>query len=181
MRKPTIDLTEAEKELLNKIDFRSRNHDEIAKSLEPMELLANSLLDRKAIPEVRLRYLTDPDFHPGGRQKSRLDNYKSNNLSGEDITGHGHFRPYLEYFIYGPNIPESIIDIFVNIPVCNNIITSSDLQEVAPKIRGVIRKLVRQHRFKSNEIAEELFKFSLECGATISAAEYIRKDVMYIK
>ncbi|HZC22783.1 MAG TPA: hypothetical protein VE866_05540, partial [Candidatus Binatia bacterium] len=43
-----------------------------------MTELAEQLLQRKAVPEVRLRYFIDPECNPGGRGKSRKDVFEKN-------------------------------------------------------------------------------------------------------
>ena len=44
MRTPDITLDDTERELLDRIDFRSRRHDDLQSSLVPMEQLARRLL-----------------------------------------------------------------------------------------------------------------------------------------
>jgi len=65
----------------------------------PMAGLTESLLERGAIPEVRLLYFTDPERNPGGRGKSRQQVFENNGISGTEIYAHGNFLKFLEYFI----------------------------------------------------------------------------------
>lgn len=102
MRVPDIELTEQETDLLKQIRFRYTSHDELRASLMPMAALTDSLLERGAIPKVRLLYFTDPERNPGGRGKSRQKIFERNGTSEAEISAHPHFLKYLEYFIYGP-------------------------------------------------------------------------------
>ena len=70
---PDIELTPSELSLLGRIAFDWKTHDEIRASIMPMVALAESLLKREAIPEVRLLYFTDPERNPGGRKVTTRD------------------------------------------------------------------------------------------------------------
>jgi hypothetical protein len=102
-----IALTPEEKALFDRIDFEVAGEYEV-----PMESLAaagelmESLLVHDAIPEIRRRYLTDPDLNVRGRNKSRIDGFELNGTRGRNIFKHGNFLKYLRYLIFGPNLPE---------------------------------------------------------------------------
>ena len=71
-----IELTVEEKALLGRIDFAptspERHDPEHWNAVGEAALgLMKSLIARKAIPDVRSRYFTDPDFNVGGRGRSR--------------------------------------------------------------------------------------------------------------
>ncbi|MES2072011.1 MAG: hypothetical protein V4488_16765 [Pseudomonadota bacterium] len=105
MRIPDIELTGREIEILSQISFRSTRQDELRSSIMPMVALWNSLYKRSAIPEIRFQYFTDAERNPSGRGKSRMQIFEKNGTSGEEIFAHPHFLKYLEYFVYGPDLP----------------------------------------------------------------------------
>jgi hypothetical protein len=111
MRVPDIELTEREVSILSQINFHSISHDELRSSIIPMVELWNSLCSRGAIPEVRLQYFTDAERNPGGRGKSRMQIFEKNGTSGEKIVEHPHFLKYLEYFVFGPDLPRKSLKI----------------------------------------------------------------------
>ena len=53
--------------------------------------LMKSLIARKVIPELRVKWFTDPAYFPGGRGKSRQQVFERNGCRGEDIFRHPHF------------------------------------------------------------------------------------------
>src|SRR5690606_35993941 len=109
MRDPDISLTPEEQNLLSQIRFDWNSHDELRSSLVPMEALASSILERGVVPAVRISYFTDPEFHAGGRGKSRQDIFENNGTSGDEVLRHPHFLKHLRYFIYGPDLPAEVI------------------------------------------------------------------------
>lgn len=84
----TVKLNAEEQALFDTIcwdlDELGRRDDRID-HLEKMGELAESLLERKAIPEVRLAYFTDPEMNVGGYGKSRKQVFEKNGTSGRDI------------------------------------------------------------------------------------------------
>ena len=59
--------------------------------------LMRSLLERRAIPECRLKYFTDPRYNIRGRGRSRRETFESNGTRGNEIFTHGHFTKYPRY------------------------------------------------------------------------------------
>lgn len=177
MRVPDIELTERETELLDQIRFRYASLDELSASLMPMAGLAESLLERGAIPELRLLYFTDPERNPGGRGKSRQQVFENNGTSGADIYAHGNFLKYLEYFIYGPALPPNIVAKFKAAMSFSGHLTYGDINDLAPAARAAVRSA----RLNPHEAAEEFHKLALECGAMPSGAESIRKSVLAVR
>ena len=96
----SIEVRSEEKQLLGQIDFNPA-------SLEGHEArywlavgeaalrLTKLLIARRAIPEVRPRYFTDPHFNTAGRGRSRAQIFEKNGTRGEDIFRHPHFLKYL--------------------------------------------------------------------------------------
>ena len=107
--KPDIELTDREIDLLNLISFDSENRQKIRASIMPMVALTELLLQRNAIPSVRLLYFSDPDRNPGGRGKSRKQIFESNGTFGKQIFAHPNFMKHLRYYIFGPKLPYDVI------------------------------------------------------------------------
>lgn len=177
MRTPDIYLTDEEQALFLSITFHCKNHDELRCSLEPMRLLALSLLERSAIPEIRIAYFTDPNFNPGGRGKSREEIFESNGTSGEEILRHPHFLKHLEYFLCGPNLPSVAIDTFKTEALSSGYLTGEDVNDLAP----FARSCVRSNGLEPHVAADEFFKLAVECGAGPSYADMLRKSLRAIK
>lgn len=177
MRVPDIELTERELDLLTQIKFRHPSHDELRESIMPMTGLTESLLERGAIPEVRLLYFTDPERNPGGRGKSRQQVFEKNGTSGAEIYAHGNFLKYLEYFIYGPNLPPSIIAKFKETMSFSGYLTAGDITDLIPYARASVRSA----RLNPRDAAEEFHKLALECGAMPYSAESIRKLTLAVR
>lgn len=176
MRVPDIPLTSEELALLSKIRFNSLNHQELRNSLAPMETLALSILKREVVPQIRIAYLTDPELNPGGRGKSRKDIFEKNGTSGDEILRHPHFLKYLEYFIFGPNLPVTAIERFKS---------KSDFDELSggdmSGLTSYARTCVRQNSLNPDRAAEEFYKLANECGAMPEFAKSLRKSVLAVK
>jgi hypothetical protein len=177
LRIPDIELTEHELGLLAQIRFRFASHDELHESIVPMAALTESLLERGAIPEVRLLYFTDPERNPGGRGKSRQQVFENNGTSGAEIYAHGNFLKYLEYFIYGPNLPPSIVAKFKETMSFSGHLTAGDINDLVPRARATVRSA----RLNPHDAAEEFHKLALECGAMPYSAESIRKSILAVR
>jgi hypothetical protein len=177
MRISDIGLLEQEIVLLSQIRFGSTRHDELRASLAPMADLFESLQKRVAIPEVRLLYFTDPERNPGGRGKSRQQIFESNGTSGTEIYAHPHFIKYIEYFVYGPDLPPSIIAKFKDTMSFSGYLTGGDVNDLV----GEARAVVRSARLDPHDAAEEFYKLVLECGAVPSSAESILKSIRAVK
>lgn len=174
---PDIELTEHELGLLAQIRFRYTSHNELCSSIAPMAALTEALLERGAIPEVRLLYFTDPERNPGGRGKSREQVFENNGTSGTEIYAHGNFLKYLEYFVYGPNLSPSIVAKFRETMSFSGYLTAGDINDLAPHARA----FVRSARLNPHEAAEEFHRLALECHAMPSSAESIRKSVLAVR
>lgn len=177
MRVPDIELTERETDLLDHIKFRYTSHDELRASLIPMAGLTESLLERGAIPEVRLLYFTDPERNPGGRGKSRQQVFENNGTAGTEIYAHGNFLKLLEYFIYGPALPPNIVAKFRETMSFSGYLTAGDINDLVPAARAAVRSA----RLIPHQAAEEFHKLALECGAMPSSAESIRKSILAVR
>lgn len=162
-----ISLTVKERKLREQIDFDPRDpgfHETLVRSCDAAKPLALSLLKRKAIPEIRWAYFTDPEYNVGSK-RSRLAVFEGNGCHGEDILGHGTFLKYLRYFIHGPDLPESTITGF-----CELINRDRDRQE----LRAYARAEVRTRGLDAREASEEFYKLALECDLDEAYARSIR-------
>lgn len=130
-RTPDIQLNAREQELLGGLSFDMPSHQTWPKTQQHMTELAERLLERKAISDTRLRYFTDPECNPGGRGKSRKDVFEKNGTRGDEILRHPHFLKYLEYFLYGPNLPSEIVVKFKDAAASLGHLSGSDVLDLA--------------------------------------------------
>ncbi len=122
-----------------------------------MRLLAESLFERGAVPDVRIAYFTDPDFNPGGRGKSREEIFERNGASGDEILGHPHFLKYLGYFVCGPELPSAVIDASKKEASFSGYLTGGDINDLAP----FARSCVRSNCLDPHTAADEFFSLQL--------------------
>lgn len=171
-----IELTDEEETLLAQINFHPQHdgklHETLKISCAAAALLADSILSRKVVPEIRRRYFADPDLNIG-LKKSRKQVFETNGTKGEAILKHPHFLPYLQYFIYGPQLPDKIIDEFWNLV--------SGFDTEWDEIRKFARKMTRQFELDPREACEEFFKLALECGMPVYEARSVRDVVRSIR
>ena len=176
-RGPDIELTGRERELLATLSFDALSPDSWVQTQPLMTELAERLLERKAVPEVRLRYFIDPTCNPGGRGKSRKDVFEKNGTRGDEILRHPHFLKYLEYFAYGPDLPSDIVATFKDTAASFGHLSGSEVLDLAPAARA----LVRRYHLNPYESSEEFFKLALECGAAPWSADTLRKSIRAIR
>lgn len=175
MRRPDIELTDEEAVLLSRIKFMPER-DDWSVLLEPMAELTESLLDRGAVPQVRLLYFTDAERNPGGRGKSREEIFIGNGTGGDEILRHPNFLKILEYFLFGPNLPAYVISKFKD-AMSSGHLSGSDLNELTP----YARKVTRDEGLEPHQAAEEFYKLVLECGGPTYGAESVRKSLLAIR
>jgi len=165
-----VDLTSDEKILFDQIDFTGRDY-----CAEQAHKLAKSLIERNVIPKIRLEYFTEPQYNIQGRGKSRLQNWKRENL--DEILKHPHFIKYLQYFINGPKIsPEHIYE-FEELVKKSDPITSGDTIDFC----SLAKKQAKSSGKKAKDEAEEYYKLCLEIGIDEETARVIRSAVMNMK
>lgn len=177
----SLELSEVEQTLLSRIDFEPslRSHD--ASSWAPIadasRALMDSLVARKGIPRRRLRLFTDPDCYVGGRGKSHYDVFVQNGRRGSDIFRDPNFvARYLRFFVYGPDLPESLMASFDDeVRSCGDI-TSGD----TPLLCAAAKRLAKRHSLDRNA-AEEFFRLALDCELDPGDARHIRDAVMTLR
>ncbi len=176
----TIELDEVEKVLLGKIELDAhalKGFDHNQENGKHVVALMERLKKRKAIPTHRLQWFTDPECNIGGRGSSYLEIFERNLHGTNDVRLHPHFLAHLRYFIYGPDLPEAVMEAFVAaVKECGQV-TSSDVLPLAREAKT----LARNHQLDKNKAAEEFFKLARECGLSVSTATMIRKDVTSIR
>ncbi len=176
-----IDLTAAEQALLEKVDFEPtrQTHDfervqEICKAAGTLTAL---LMERNAIPEVRLKYFEDADYNVGGHGSSRREVFEKNGTRGNAIFTHPHFLKYLRYFLYGPDLPAAVVDAFQKKVADCGMVTSGD---VIP-LGNYAKQLTRSHGLDKTKAPDEFFKLALDCDLDEGAARSVRDAVMKVR
>jgi len=171
-----IKLTEEEQVLWNKISFESDSYqpslDAIRDSIKPAYELSKSLLIRKAIPLIRGKYFTAPEYNIKGRGKSREKVFELNGTKGEEILKHPHFHKYLQYFILGPALSLEVIQEFDSL-----VTTSSDQESFCILARNQVRK----YSLDPKIVSEEYFKLCLELNLDLRMARVVRDTVNRMK
>lgn len=176
-----IELTLAEQKLWEVIYFGPPtgfiDYDRIRASVEPALRLTKSLLKRDAIPEVRLRYVADPELNVRGHGKSRIEVFERNGTRGDDIFRDPNFHKYLRYFVLGPDLSLSTITAFTQLVDRCGMITSGDCDAFC----SLARSEARSCSLPKRDTAEELFKLSLELGLGDGMSRAVRDSVMQTK
>lgn len=177
----TIELTPEEIALVDAMRFDplvfKGDHQAFSANAELAHLLTTRLLERKAMPEQRLRYFTDPEYNPGGRGSSRKDGFERNGTSGAALFRHPHFLRFLRYFIHGAELPSPILTAFAKAVEDCGPITSGD---IAP-LSAAARQLVRAHGLDPKPAAEEFYKLCLDLDLDPYDAGSIRSSVLQVR
>lgn len=154
----SIDLLPEEEVLLRRVDF-SGDGEYGESAAEAVTLLYKQLQRRGAIPEVRLRWFEDADLNIGGHGSSRRQILERNAGGCDEALCHWDFAiHYLSYFVFGPQLPQNIIDGY---------------QEERRRCPGRKDKIARLSDYTRNvarvfdlgadsDIGEEFFKLALE-------------------
>jgi hypothetical protein len=107
-----------------------------------------------------------------------LQGFQKNGTDGADIVRHGHFVEYLRYFLYGPELPDSVIEAFQHkVIACGKPFTGSDSLEVADHARA----LTRSHGLEPHGAAEEFYKLALDCSLGAEDARTVRDRVKKVR
>ena len=162
-----IELSSEEQALLDQISFIDLNHQVLRRSCQAAGKLMEMLLDRHAIPKIRIEYFNDPKYNIG-KNRSRKKVFEDNGTKGLAIFYHGNFLKYLRYFIWGPNLPNTLIEDF-----CKEI-DEEDLPAVA-------RSLIRKHDLNSRDASEEFYKLCLECNLPEWKSRLVRDSVKSVR
>lgn len=178
MREPDIALTEAERSLFDRIEFDQGrlSHETWLLNTPLVEQLFDLLVGRGALPAHRLKWFTDANFNPGGRGKSREDQWAGNGTSGREVLRHPNFLAYFAYFLCGPDLPPTALRAFrAEVQTCG-MVTSGDM----PVLSKLARTLARQHRLEARSASEEFYKLALDCGLGRNAS-YVSNGVRSLR
>ena len=128
------------------------------------------LLKRKAIPEVRLKYFTDPRYNGGNSRSSRCELFRRNTGSDAEMYEHPHFWKYLLFFIFGAKLPAPVKTRFAGL--------ASDTTRDHGALERLARELSRGLPEDNGTKAEEFFKLAMDCGCTVAEGMNVRRAVM---
>lgn len=179
MEKFRVSLTESEEVLVARIDFGDghRNHGDKYEAYlanrEPIVELLASLGERGGLPDHRVRYWTDPEYHHGRRKESREQMFARNGSVGDEAYVHPGFVKHLRYMLFGAKMPAEMMTAFeheVGDPEMVSFGDALDLGKFA-------RTLVRRHALEPHQACDEFFRLSLDLGISAEAAQRIRKIV----
>lgn len=180
MNKYCLKLTDNEKAILALINLKEshHNHEEAHAAFKankkPILSLLKSLNDREAIPQERLNYWTDPRYNTGRGKMSHKEVFESNSCTGQDIYTHPNFIPYLNYFLFGPNLTDEVISKFEAQVGNPEWVTSGDIGPICTYARN----LTRQYHLDVLSAPEEFFKLCLDMGLGPDTAKSVRGSVM---
>ena len=183
MQKYHIQLTNEEKQVVESIDFGvvHGNHDERHSAYKANKELILDLLkrlvDRRAIPQERIKYWRDPSYNSGKMRLSRKEVFEGNGCTGDDIYTHPHFIPVLRYFLFGSVLTDSIIEKFEKKVGNPDWITSSDIVPIGKYAQD----LARTYELDRNHASEEFFKLCLDMGLDLDTAQSVRQAVMKLR
>ena len=124
---------------------------------DAMESLFKSLIDRNAIPEVRLSIFGDPGLAEKGN-KSPKQIFESNGTMGDDIYRHPHFIKHLRYFVGGPDLPVDAISGFCK--VLNDDAGTSGM--ILDELCRFVRACVRDYRLDRRSAARGFYRLAVE-------------------
>ena len=171
-----VELTEEEQKLYQDVLSLDINedYDERIRKLDSLKLLTKSLLDRKAIPEQRIKFFTDKDFQFGGAKKSRKEVFESNGTKGTEIFRHAHFIRYLIYFVEGANLDNHLIKSIEGI--CDRNHYSDDaIGEIYNFLKS--GSLIPKDKSSRQELADEIFKLLVDLKVELSYCHQIRNKI----
>lgn len=171
-----IELTIEEEKLFQEV--LSLNFDEdydvrISK-LESARKLTESLLDRKAIPERRIKYFTDKEFQTGRKHKSRKEIFESNGTSGTDIFRHPHFIKHLTYFIEGANLNQELKSKIQRI-VSNNHYQDDAITKIITFLKS--DGAIPTDKSRREDFVDEVFKLIVDLEIESSYCHQLRNKI----
>jgi len=154
---PHIKLTKNEARWLQQIPLSLEHVDDWSSVAEAMESLFNALLERDAIPAIRLLVFTDPQYaEMRGRAPKQV--LESNGTCGGDICRHPCFAKYLRYFIQGPDLPDAAINGFCRI--LNEDCGTSGM--VLKQLHQYVRSCVREYALNRRLAASAFYRLAVE-------------------
>ena len=170
-----IELTKQEEDLLAQIP----SYDELAsshleyedwqKAADSMEELFLLLVERKAIPDLRMKIFADAYYAEKGN-KSIKEVFESNGTKGREIIRHGNFTEYIDYFINGPILPKSLIEEFCEL--------ADDYFARSEELRHLVRRSIKSAGLTHYNVPSQIFRLAIERKVSPSIANALRSEAM---
>jgi len=135
--------------------------------------LFEMLLERKAVPESRLRYFADASYNGKNSRSSRHDLFLRRAGSADQMYTHAHFWKYLFFFIDGATIPPLMRQRFAEV--------AQDEMREHGALSALARQMTRQLPGESSDKAEEFFKLALDCDVSLMESLPVRTAVMKVR
>ncbi len=172
-----IELTQEETTLLSciELDQSALDHEQYKRQAPLTLKLLRSLTERKAIPEIRLKYWADPKYYLGRLKTSYKGVFERNGNQGEEVYTHPNFLPYLRYFLFGPQLPASAIEEFEKIVGNPEWVSSGDISDITKRTRAIVRKYDLQDQ------DEEFYRLGLDIGLSQWFAKSVREAVKQVR
>lgn len=174
-----VELTAEESVLLSQIEFdTSKLTHEIYVRQAPLILrLLESLDQRKAVPDIRLKYFTDPRFHHGRIKDSKKGLFERNKNVGDEIYTHPSFLQYLRYFLFGADLPGPVIEAFEQHVGEARWMSSGDVPAAAKRTRA----LIREFSLDRASTPEEFYRLSLDMGMNETYAHAVFRAAKQVR
>lgn len=172
-----VELTEDETEILNgiELDQTALDHEQYQRQAPLILELLRSLAERNAIPEIRLKYWSDPEYHIGRLKTSYRGRFERNGNQGDEIYIHPNFLPYLRYFLFGAQLPAAAIAEFEKVVGKPEWISSGDITDINKGTRDIVRKYGLQDQ------DEEFYRLALDVGLDQWFAKSVRDAVKQVR
>ncbi|TDK50418.1 hypothetical protein [Antarcticimicrobium luteum] len=172
-----IELTEEESSILSEIELNQSklDHDQYKRQGPLVLQLLKSLVDRGAIPEVRLRYWSDPEYQVGRLKASHKGLFERNGQRGDEIYTHPHFLKYLRYFLFGAQLPAGVIAEFDGVVGNPECVSCGDVTDIT---KGT-RRIVREYGLQGED--EEFYRLALDVGLHQWFAKAVRDAVKQVR
>lgn len=172
-----VELTEEESAKLNgiELDQSALDHEQYKRQTPLILELLRSLGERNAIPEIRLKYWSDPEYQIGRLKVSHKGLFERNGRQGDEIYTHPHFLKYLRYFLFGAQLPARAIAEFEEVVGNPEWISSGDMTDIAKGTRAIVRKYGLQDE------DEEFYRLALDLGLNQWFAKSVRDAVKQVR
>lgn len=172
-----INLNEEEQRLYYIVlkQCNDQSYDKRLEAFEASNTLVNTLFERDAIPEVRIRYFVDPNFNTGRGKMSIKQIFEKNGTRGNEIYRHPHFVPYLRYFIEGPDI----LDVH-QIKLYNIREEGYFQDDIISEIYKYLldNTLIPKDNSEKKYFVEEIFKLTNEMKLDLRYCKQLREKIM---
>lgn len=172
-----VELTVHETEILSgiELDQSALDHEQYKRQAPLILELLASLVERKAIPEIRLKYWSDPEYHLGRLKTSYKGIFERNGNQGDEIYIHPNFLPYLRYFLFGAQLPAAAIAEFKAVVGDSDWVSSGDITNITKGTRAIVRKFGLQND------DEEFYRLALDVGLNQLFAKSVRDTVKQVR